>query len=64
MLHKANQIWSAHLNGNDNAIDKILPKFYQDPIESQKAEGECNIFNILNVFLAKYSYSNIDDVTM
>ena len=26
--------------------------------------GECNIFNIQNVSLAKYSYSNIDDVPM
>ena len=74
MLYKRNQTWSANLNllanhlffliRNDNVIDKVLPKFHKDPIENQKAKGECNIVNILNVFLAKYSYSNIDGVTM
>ena len=32
-------------------------------IENQK-KGGCKIFNIQNVSHAKYSYSNIDDVTM
>ena len=31
-------------------------------IEDQKAKGNCNIFNIQNVVLAKYSYPNTDDV--
>ena len=33
-------------------------------IENQKAKGDCNIFNIKNASLPKYSYSNIDEVTM
>ena len=33
-------------------------------IENQKEKRGCKIFNIQNVSHAKYSYSNIDDVTM
>ena len=31
--------------------------------ENQKVKVDCDIFNIQNISLAKYSYSNIDDVT-
>ena len=33
-------------------------------IENQKSKGDCNLFNIWNVSIAKYSYPNIDDVAM
>ena len=33
-------------------------------IKNQKAKGDCKSFNTQKVFLAKYPYSNIDDVTM
>ena len=33
-------------------------------IENQKEKGGCQIFNIQNVSYAKYSFSNIDDVTV
>ena len=42
---------------------------YQDllgilPFNRKSKRKECNIFNVQNVFLAKYSFSNIDDVRM
>ena len=41
----------------------IICSVLHHSIENQKAKGGCYIFNIQNVSLAKYLYSNIDDVT-
>ena len=42
----------------------IICSVLHHSIENQKAKGGCYIFNIQNVFLAKYLYSNVDDVTV
>ena len=49
-------------------LRKRLAKFYQHLLSivpfdrKSKRKGECNIFNVQNISLAKYSYSNIDDI--
>ena len=79
ILYQGYQTWLARLNllanqflpskGNDNVMYKVLTTFHHDLLciiqfDRKSKKRGCKIFNIQNVSHAKYSYSNIDNVTM